>query len=64
MTIYEKYILVPWPESQDYMEQPWFRREAILYQSTDEQEYRVVKYIIMDSAYFIPEHRIKNLKQQ
>ncbi len=53
----DKYILIPWPESQDYMEQPWFRKEAILYQPMDEQEY-------LDSAYFIPENRIKQFDKE
>jgi hypothetical protein len=48
----EKYILILWPEVQDYMEEKWFNKEAILYQATDEQEY-------LDSAYFIPENRFK-----
>ena len=52
----DKYILVPWPESQDFMGQPWFRKEAILYQSMDEQEY-------LDSAYFIPEYRIEEIEE-
>ena len=46
----DKYILILWSESQDYMEYSWFRKEAILYQASDEQEH-------LDSAYFIPEHR-------
>ena len=53
----DKYILVPWPESQDYMEYSWFRKEAILYQAMDEQEY-------LDSAYFIPEHRLEEIGDQ
>lgn len=43
-----EYILVPWPESQEYMEYPWFREEAIL--DTDA--------INGSSAYFIPKNRI------
>ena len=49
----EKYILILWPESQDYMEEKWFREEAILHQASDEQEH-------IDSAYFIPAHRVDN----
>lgn len=26
----DTYILVPWPEIQDYMDQPWFEEEAVL----------------------------------
>ena len=37
------YILVQWPESQEYMEEEWFDEEAIL---SDE------------SSYFIPLNRI------
>tara|TARA_R100000808_G_C2065591_1_gene95181 strand:- start:406 stop:558 length:153 start_codon:yes stop_codon:yes gene_type:complete len=49
----EKYILILWPEVQDYMEEEWFNKEAILYQAMrDEQEH-------LDSAYFIPENRFK-----
>tara|TARA_Y100001938_G_C7851951_1_gene311250 strand:- start:62 stop:433 length:372 start_codon:yes stop_codon:yes gene_type:complete len=45
----EKYILILWPEVQEYMEEEWFNKEAILYQAIrDEQEH-------LDSAYFIPE---------
>jgi len=37
------YILVPFPESQELMEEEWFRKEAFLGE---------------DSSYFIPEDRI------
>jgi hypothetical protein len=48
----EKYILILWPEVQEYMEEEWFNKEAVLYQAIrDEQEH-------LDSAYFIPENRI------
>jgi hypothetical protein len=40
-----EYILVPWPDSQEYMEYPWFREEAIL-------------DIAQGSTYFIPKNRI------
>jgi hypothetical protein len=26
----EVYVLVPWPDSRDYMEEDWFQNEAIL----------------------------------
>ena len=52
-----KYILVQWPESQQFMEEPWFQEEAILAQSTnEEQEW------IGPSAYFIPEETIQIYK--
>jgi len=41
------YVLVQWPESQNYMEENWFYEEAILYQANKYQEH-------LDSAYFIP----------
>lgn len=39
------YILVPWPDSQDFMEKDWFEKEAILSE---------------ESSYFIPSHRLFN----
>ena len=39
------YVLVHWPESQDYMEEDWFEEEAIL-------------KLNESSAYFIPIKRI------
>ena len=39
------YVLVEWPESQDFMEEPWFQEEAVLHPE-------------LSAAYFIPEHRI------
>lgn len=41
------YILVEWPESQEFMEEDWFGDEAILHYE-------------LSSAYFIPEHRVIN----
>lgn len=38
---YDAYVLVSWPESQEYMEEEWFDEEAVLH--LDEA-----------SAYFIP----------
>ena len=26
----DTYVLVPWPEVQDYMDEPWFEEEAVL----------------------------------
>jgi len=43
--IEEDYSLVEWPESQKYMEEPWFDDEAI-------------DNLFMDGAYFIPLKRI------
>lgn len=42
------YILVLWPESQEFMEEEWFQDEAVL---ADHEN-------IGGSAYFIPENRI------
>ena len=47
----EAYVLVTWPESQNLMEEPWFREECYLCQSNGEQEH-------FDSAYFVPIKRI------
>lgn len=41
------YLLVEWPESQEFMEEPWFFDEAVLHPD-------------LSSAYFIPENRILN----
>ena len=46
----ETYVLVPWPESQEYMEEDWFQDEAILALRAEES--------VGNSAYFIPVHRI------
>lgn len=43
-TIKSAYVLIQWPESQDYMEEEWFEKEAIL----------DVEGRLGDSAYFIP----------
>ena len=48
----ETYVLVTWPEVQEYMEEDWFQGEAILYQRINNKQ----KYL--DSAYFIPTDRI------
>lgn len=42
------YALIEWPESQLYMEEPWFRDEAVLADHPD----------IGSSAYFIPTDRL------
>jgi hypothetical protein len=39
----ESYVLVMWPDSQDFMEADWFRDEAVLHD---------------DSSYFIPIRRL------
>jgi len=46
--IEDSYILVKWPESQEYMEKDWFDKEAIL-----ETESK-----FGSSAYFIPLKRV------
>jgi len=38
------YVLVPWPKSQEYMEQAWFEEEAIL--------------ALESASYFIPIKRL------
>jgi len=40
-----KYVLVPWPESQEYMDREWFCEEAVLHPTES-------------SAYFIPSERL------
>lgn len=47
----EKYILIFWPESQQLMDEEWFREEAVLHPD-------------LDSAYFVPEYRITQLLLQ
>ena len=46
----ETYALVPFPESQEYMEEDWFQDEAILALA--------VEASVESSTYFIPVHRI------
>jgi hypothetical protein len=46
----ETYVLVRWPESQQYMEEQWFHDEAILAIGAEGS--------VGSSAYFIPTHRI------
>lgn len=41
------YILVEWPDSQEFMEEEWFKEEAVLAQHDS----------IGSSAYFIPAER-------
>lgn len=43
------YVLVQWPESQDYMMEPWFQEEAILALGSEDKT--------GSSAYFIPMKR-------
>ena len=47
----ETYVLVPWPECQDYMNEQWFYDEAILAVGAE------------DRVGFIPAHRIVFEKQ-
>ena len=44
------YVLVEWPESQDFMEEEWFEEEAILALGSEDKT--------GSSAYFIPIKRI------
>jgi hypothetical protein len=46
------YCLIPFPNSQEYMEEEWFDKEAILALG--------IEYKIGGSAYFIPIKRIIN----
>jgi hypothetical protein len=48
----DTYVLIQWPESQSFMEEPWFDDEAILALGAEEQT--------GSSAYFIPEERLLN----
>lgn len=48
------YVLVRWPDSQDYMKYDWFEEEAMLALGKEE--------FTGSSAYFIPANRIKNEK--
>ncbi len=41
-----EYVLVMWPDSQEFMEEEWFNEEAVLH--PDES-----------SAYFIPKERLE-----
>jgi hypothetical protein len=49
------YILVLWPWVQELMEYTWFRKECILYNAFDHQEY-------YDSAYFVPIQRMLEMQ--
>jgi len=44
----DSYVLIEWPNSQEYMEEDWFDKEAIL----------DVECKFGDSAYFIPLKRL------
>ena len=48
----EEYILILFPEVQEYMTEKWFRQECYLCQSFEDQEH-------IDSAYFVPKDRVK-----
>ena len=48
LNIRESYVIVPFPESQLYMEEEWFEQEAIL----------EIDGNFGSSAYFIPLHRV------
>ena len=56
----EEYILIPFPEVQEYMTEKWFRQECYLCQAFEDQEH-------IDSAYFVPKDRVEeynnNLKR-
>lgn len=49
-TVYESYILVQWPDSQELMEAEWFAEEAILALGSEDKT--------GNSAYFIPINRL------
>ncbi len=49
-TVADSYILVAWPQSQEYLEEEWFEEEAIFCGGSEEKT--------GDSAYFIPIKRI------
>lgn len=46
----EGYVLVEWPDSQDYMEEEWFEEEAILALGAEDKT--------GSSAYFVPIKRV------
>lgn len=46
------YVVVPWPESQEYMEEPWFEDESVLINDHS----GIIKY--GGSAYMIPVSRL------
>lgn len=46
-----EYVLVFWPDSQEFMEEDWFDEEAIL-------------HIDEPSAYFIPKERFEEFYKQ
>ena len=46
----EGYVLIQWPESQEYMEEEWFEEEAILALGSEDKT--------GSSAYFIPIKRV------
>lgn len=46
----EGYVLVQWPDSQEYMEEDWFDEEAILALGSEDKT--------GSSAYFIPIKRV------
>ena len=48
----EEYYLIHWPESQNYMEEPWFDKEAYLCQTTNPNQ------VHFDMAFFIPKKYI------
>lgn len=47
------YILIEWPDSQEYMEEEWFEEEAILATPHEDGS--------LSSAYFIPKNRYDNM---
>tara|TARA_R110002074_G_scaffold132014_1_gene274813 strand:+ start:447 stop:647 length:201 start_codon:yes stop_codon:yes gene_type:complete len=52
MKMSEEYILIIFPEVQEYMTEKWFRQECYLCQAFEDQEH-------IDSAYFVPKDRVK-----
>lgn len=48
--LYKDYVLVQWPNSQEYMDKEWFEDEAILALGSEDKT--------GDSAYFIPKYLV------
>jgi len=50
----DEYVLVEWPFSQDYMEEPWFEEEAALFMGPELESGE-----ISGSSYLIPKEHYK-----
>ena len=51
-----EYELVLWPEVQELMEYPWFRKECYLMQGVEDQAH-------FDSSYFVPKKRLWEVEE-